>query len=219
MWRREGDLLVETRFARAGANASFTLAALGDMSGKGAAEAAAGSERVVVCRQAHGINISEVLPQDAGREVPESDGLFTSLNGVALGIRTADCAAVYLFSPTQKTAALVHAGREGARKGIIGKASARFKNPDEIMAAISPHIGKCCYEVSTEIGKDFGYYFDGSKLDLGGFIISRLEESGVKKENISFAGLCTCCGGPDFFSYRREGKRAGRHAAFLSIIR
>gem|GEM_PF-6949255 len=124
---------------------------------------------------------------------------------------------MYLFGASEERAVLVHAGRKGAAAGIVEKAASLFKNPSSIRAAVGPHIGACCYEVGGDVGGEFGQFFDGKKLDLGGFIMSRLKASGVPAANISPANICTCCGGGDYFSYRRQGKAAGRHAAFLKM--
>lgn len=217
-WRRDGDRLIETGFAEIGAVAAFTLAGLGDMSGAAARRKAFGDERPAICSQEHGTAIVEAAAADAGREFA-ADGLAVSGDGhpPAIVIRAADCAAVYLFSAAEQRAVLVHAGRKGAAAGIVEKAAALFKNPSSIRVAVGPHIGACCYEIGGDIGGAFGQFFDGKKLDLGGFIMSRLKASGVPAANISPANICTCCGGGDYFSYRRQGTAAGRHAAFLKL--
>jgi len=196
---------------------------------------------IAICRQIHGNHVIKVnaLPgteKTGGREgeteanfifmAVEGDGLITDEKYVALGIRTADCAPVFLFSDIEKKIAAIHVGRRGALAGIIEKTiSGFFKNPTEIRAAVGPHIKKCCYNFSdknaptdTSILK-FGRFYSDSKIDLTGYIKDRLISSGVGDENISIAPYCTSCGGSEkFFSHRRsKGKEKSRHLALIRM--
>jgi hypothetical protein len=84
---------------------------------------------------------------------------------------------------------------------------------------LSPSIRSCCYQV----GAEFKGYFSDSTLeskgnyyfDLAGENIRQALNCGVKLENISDANACTCCTKDDFFSYRRQGAKAGR---MMSVI-
>ena len=54
-------------------------------------------------------------------------------------------------------------------------------------------------------------------LDLVAVALDQLERSGVKPSRIHVADFCTACRADLFFSYRREGERAGRMMAIIGI--
>lgn len=56
-----------------------------------------------------------------------------------------------------------------------------------------------------------------AQLNLAAANRWQLENAGVMAERISACGLCTGCLGDWFFSYRREGRRAGRMMAAIGI--
>ncbi|MCH8838981.1 MAG: polyphenol oxidase family protein, partial [Candidatus Marinimicrobia bacterium] len=92
--------------------------------------------------------------------------------------------------------------------------------PGQVVALIGPVIGPECYQVGPEVAAQFDTRFlttnpDGSyQLDLPGVVRSRLEDAGVRAENIATAGICTRCDSR-CHSYRRDGQRAGRMVAFF----
>ncbi|HVB35472.1 MAG TPA: peptidoglycan editing factor PgeF [Patescibacteria group bacterium] len=57
------------------------------------------------------------------------------------------------------------------------------------------------------------------QLDLALANRRQLESTGVMAERISSCGLCTSCQNDWFFSYRRQGQRAGRMMAAIGIRR
>ena len=82
-----------------------------------------------------------------------------------------------------------------------------------------PAIRKCCYEVEEKFTQLFksGIIKKKNKtyLDLIANNKGQLLKSGVRRKNILDSGICTCCEDKDFFSFRREGDRAGR---MMSVI-
>jgi hypothetical protein len=92
---------------------------------------------------------------------------------------------------------------------------------DQLVAAIGPGAGCCCYEVGDEVHSVFealgGAVRSGRKLDLKGIARLALERAGVAR--VHDAGVCTICSDPSlFFSHRRDGAVTGRQAgiAWLS---
>jgi hypothetical protein len=86
----------------------------------------------------------------------------------------------------------------------------------EIRAVIGPGAGVCCYEVGEEVHAVLGgAHREGAHVDLKAIARDRLLGAGVAEVND--LELCTICD-VRFFSYRREGSRAGRQAgvAWLS---
>ena len=73
--------------------------------------------------QVHG-NVAALVPIDGveDRVVAGADGLLTSgVKGTLLGIYVADCAAVYLCDRRIGALALVHSGRKGTERDIVGR--------------------------------------------------------------------------------------------------
>ena len=160
------------------------------------------------------------------------DGLVTDVKDMLLSVRTADCVPVLLCDSDKKVCSAVHAGWRGTVGGItknavelMVKQGAKREN---ILVAIGPCIGKCCYEVGGELYDEFvsvnsGYssFFapSGDKyiLDLNLANKTILLEAGIKEDNISIAEICTKCNGDRFFSHRRNGKIRGTMSAFIHI--
>jgi purine-nucleoside/S-methyl-5'-thioadenosine phosphorylase / adenosine deaminase len=110
--------------------------------------------------------------------------------------------------------AIVHAGWRGAAQQIAVRAvddmASRFgTRPESLSAAIGPGIGACCYEVGPEVSARFGR--EGRvRLDLAAEIASQLRTAGLSPQQIFWGSFCTFCQKDEFWSYRREGERAGR---------
>jgi YfiH family protein len=98
---------------------------------------------------------------DAPRsEICQGDASATNRPGLLLGIQTADCVPILLVDPKKRAVAAVHAGWRGTLARIVVKAIGRmqmqFKSqPDDLLAAIGPAMGGCCYEVGTEVATQF----------------------------------------------------------------
>jgi YfiH family protein len=158
--------------------------------------------------------------------LPEGDALLSSEAGVLLGIRTADCLPLLLVDSRSKVVAAVHAGWRGSAKRIGAKTVEKLRNqfgtrPEDIEVLIGPGIGPCCYEVGGEVAAEF----DGAVsrrgrrvyLDIEAVNKTQLREAGVPEAQIHTAGMCTGCLTEEFYSYRREGARAGRMLAVVGI--
>lgn len=88
------------------------------------------------------------------------DACITNRPGHFLAIQTADCVPILLVDPKQRAIAAIHAGWRGTLARIasktIGKMQMHFgTNPRDLLAAIGPSIGPCCYEVGTEVASQF----------------------------------------------------------------
>ena len=92
------------------------------------------------------------------------DASITNRQGLLLGVRTADCAPVLLVDPKKRVVAAVHAGWRGTLRRIVTKTIGRMQmqfgcRPHDLLAAIGPAIGGCCYEVGTEVASAFTAQF------------------------------------------------------------
>jgi YfiH family protein len=100
------------------------------------------------------------LFDSAPAEPCRGDASATNRPGLLLGVQTADCVPILLVDPKKRAVAAVHAGWRGALARIavkaIGRMQMQFKsNPADLLAAIGPAIGGCCYEVGTEVATQF----------------------------------------------------------------
>ncbi|HEY6268251.1 MAG TPA: peptidoglycan editing factor PgeF [Candidatus Acidoferrum sp.] len=96
----------------------------------------------------------------APTEPCQGDASVTNRSGLLLGVQTADCVPILLVDPKNRAIAAIHAGWRGTLARIvvkaIGQMQMQFKtNPSDLLAAIGPSIGGCCYEVGTEVATQF----------------------------------------------------------------
>jgi polyphenol oxidase len=94
----------------------------------------------------------------------KGDASATNRPGLLLGVRTADCAPVLVVDPKKRVVAAIHAGWRGTLQRIVTKAIGQMQmefgcRPQELLAAIGPTIGCCCYEVGTEVASAFAAKF------------------------------------------------------------
>jgi YfiH family protein len=90
----------------------------------------------------------------------KGDASITNRPNLLLAIQTADCVPILLVDPKKRAIAAIHAGWRGTLARIaaktIGKMQMHFAtNPRDLLAAIGPSIGPCCYEVGTEVATQF----------------------------------------------------------------
>jgi polyphenol oxidase len=88
------------------------------------------------------------------------DASLTNSPGLLLAVQTADCVPILLVDPQKRVVAAVHAGWRGTLRRILAKTVGRLQmefgsNPADLLAAIGPSIGPCCYEVGTEVATQF----------------------------------------------------------------
>lgn len=164
--------------------------------------------------QVHGTVVVQASAQTA--TTPAADAAYTSERGLALAIRTADCAPLVLFAKGEDVDAIaaVHCGWRGTVAGIVENAIAALSaNPTEVFAWIGPTICPACYEVDAPVrdrlteqecaaalteGRDPEHWW----LDLAGLVTHRLHAAGVR--NVAQAHLCTSRD-KRFFSHRGSG--------------
>ena len=183
-------------------------------------------ERVAWTKQVHGTKILDVSKDFFKHEqLWEADGLLTSDVHLPIAVRTADCLPVFIFDPKKKAIGLVHAGWRGSRRGILRSALERMierwdASVEDLKIAFGPSIRSCCYQVGEEFKEHFPQEVQqreaGLYLDLVSVNRRQLRPLGVPGRNIFDCGLCTCCDSR-FFSYRREGEKAGRMLSIMML--
>ncbi|MGB2898747.1 MAG: peptidoglycan editing factor PgeF [Candidatus Acidiferrum sp.] len=100
----------------------------------------------------------------APHEPCKGDASAANRPGLLLGVQTADCVPILLVDPKNRAVAAIHAGWRGTLARIvvkaIGQMQMHFKTkPADLLAAIGPAIGGCCYEVGTEVAIQFHSQF------------------------------------------------------------
>jgi polyphenol oxidase len=151
----------------------------------------------------------------------EGDALITNLSGIGLTIRTADCLPILIADTRNRAVAAIHAGWRGVACEIAPKAVARMtqefgSRSEDLVVAIGPGIGVCCFEVGPEVAVKFGLS-GRSKVDLIETTCQQLGRSGVTAGQISAARLCSYCNPELFESYRRDQEAAGRMLAMIEV--
>jgi YfiH family protein len=85
-----------------------------------------------------------------------ADIAVTDRPDVALSIRVADCVPILIADAHSSAVAAVHAGWRGTAAGVAAVAvealgSAFGSRPQDLVAAIGPSIGPCCYRVGQDV--------------------------------------------------------------------
>ncbi|RMG57442.1 MAG: laccase domain-containing protein [Deltaproteobacteria bacterium] len=151
--------------------------------------------------------------------------------GVAAGVTTADCVPVILSLSRGLPGAVLHAGWRGIVKGIIREGVAKLLTlsaapAGEVVAALGPAIGPCCYAVGEEVLEIFRERWPASafvdeggrgRVDLRKAVFQELVEIGVPPESVDVSGECTCCG-KGYFSYRRDRNETRRQVSLLYYV-
>jgi YfiH family protein len=182
--------------------------------------------RLHVMRQVHGT----VVQRAPWTGEPEGDAAVARDNGTILGIETADCLPVLLVDPRRRAVAAAHAGWRGTAKGVARVALealvADGSRREDVIAALGPGIGPCCYEVGPELVAEFGpggeeFFRPGAGdrllLDVRAANVHQLRTAGVA--TIQSVDDCTRCNPDRYHSYRREGKGGGRMISYVGFRR
>ena len=189
---------------------------------------------IATAHQVHGDRVVDARMREVfaptGRQDEGADALLALGEG-AVGIRVADCVPILVHAGA--AAAAVHSGWRGARLGIAGRAiralqHAAGADPQQMLAAVGPCIGRCCYEVSPELAAEFRALFgpeaadDPARtakphLDLRHCVERSLLQAGIPPERIEQVEGCTSCDSSAWFSHRRDKGRTGRHLAFIEV--
>ncbi|HEX3892419.1 MAG TPA: peptidoglycan editing factor PgeF [Terracidiphilus sp.] len=106
-----------------------------------------------------------VVAASGPREVPATaDGIITAKAGFLIAVQTADCVPVLVADTRQRVVGAFHAGWRGTVNRIvesgIGKMRLDFNSkPQDLVAAIGPCVGACCYAIGDEVMSAFESQF------------------------------------------------------------
>ncbi len=189
-----------------------------------------GADRLALVRQVHGDVVQRAHRSSGPLEVlGDADALVSTVPGLAIAVRVADCVPVLLAAPGGVAA--VHAGWRGVAAGIGPLAVTALVEAAgcavaSVRAIIGPHIGQDTFEVGPEVvsaieatgvpravfarpGRD-----DRWHVDLGAALADQLARAGVGR--VEQTGGDTT--GGRFFSYRADGPRTGRQAGIVAWL-
>jgi YfiH family protein len=178
-----------------------------------------------------------------GKALLEGDGLMTDVPGVLLGVGTADCVPVLVVDVEKRVVAAFHAGWRGTVARIVELGVAKMREEygsrvEDLVAAVGPSIGACCYSVGEEVREKFGKEFkygeelfrvgseddmEGMYLDLWEANLRQLQDAGLTERQITMVGECTACareesGALRYFSHRGEMGVAGRMLNVVGVV-
>jgi YfiH family protein len=120
---------------------------------------------LVALKQIHSTRMVLAGEADLTRERPsKADALMTDEPGLLVGIQTADCIPVLLADRKRHAVAAFHAGWRGTVNRIVESGIGRMRlqfgsQPEDLVAAIGPGIGACCYSVGEEVLSSFESQF------------------------------------------------------------
>ena len=203
---------------------------------------ALGVTAVASVTQVHGRAVVVVRRGQPPQQPCEADALVSDSPEVAIAVRAADCVPLLMCDGRSGAVAAVHAGWRGtaARAAVAALDALTHEfgtRPGDVVAAIGPAIGPCCYEVGSELVDAFAAarherrlidrWFlatpprRGSserpklRLDVPGANRDQLVLAGVPEDQIYTAGLCTAMHLDLLTSFRAEKDKAGRIAGAI----
>ncbi|MBX2800310.1 MAG: peptidoglycan editing factor PgeF [Myxococcales bacterium] len=197
-----------------------------------------GAGRVALLSQVHGNDVVRVTapPEEVGVPVAEADAAFTTVPGICLAVRTADCVPVLFAWPAAEGVppgvGVAHAGWRGVAADIVTAWLRRVRKDlgvpaTSVRAAIGPAICGAAYEVGSEVvdalleagleRDDFLMQGKGSKphVDLRRAVRAQLAAAGVQQ--VGQVDRCTATDA-QLFSHRADGPQTGRQAGIVARV-
>jgi YfiH family protein len=203
---------------------------------------------LVRLQQVHG---ADVVVASGPSAVPEpADIVVTGDRSIALAVQAADCVPLLLADARSGAVAAAHAGWRGLAANVPAMAvralSREFgSRPSDLVVAVGPSIGPCCYEVGDDVRERFER--GGLGVAAGGWFLARTEvternpsvldsrggvepgrrvfdtwratrallEAAGVESDRIFEAGLCTASHPALCSYRRDGSRAGRIVAAI----
>jgi YfiH family protein len=116
------------------------------------------ADRLIHVRQVHGIAVTVGIPPVG--EPPAADIVVARDDTVACAVQSADCVPLLMADRKTGAVAAVHCGWRGIALNAAGVAVAALARewgsaPHDLVAALGPSIGACCYEVGADVRQRF----------------------------------------------------------------
>ena len=181
--------------------------------------------------QAQADRVAVVQSNHRGTRVAGVDALLTAERGLPLMMRFADCVPILLYDPRHHAIGVVHAGWRGTVLKIVTLAAQSMvtsfgTQPRDLIAAIGPSIGPCCYRIGDDVAARVQASFQDNADELlssrnGGIHFDLWQANAVQLralgvDRVQVAELCTAEHTEDFYSARAENK-TGRFGAIIAL--
>jgi YfiH family protein len=123
---------------------------------------------LIAAQQFHSDVVHVISGPHAPPRPPHADALITQTPGVLLAVQSADCVPILFADTRRRVIAAIHAGWRGTlariAQKVLGKMRMEFgTRAVDVIAAIGPSIGPCCYEVGPEVAQSFAAQFPAAK--------------------------------------------------------
>ncbi len=182
-------------------------------------------KKVIVPEQIHSVNVSYIVADNPViiENIADTDGVVTRERNVVLTVRTADCIPMVFSDKQNAVIGISHQGWRGSLKKMVKIMVEKMVDvgcrKEDIITAMGPSIGQCCYDVDDDRYVNFMEELNGYSekifivrhgkryLDLSLLNYILLLEAGIPQDNIDFFPFCTSCDSKRFFSLRRDGKK------------
>ncbi len=187
--------------------------------------------RIYFLSQVHGRTARLADGKEPARTFLETEGdvVVSAAPGLACAVRSADCVPILLACRRTGHVAAVHAGWRGVAGGAVqaGVAALRSVAQGEVdlVAAVGPHISCGAFEVSEEVAATLedaspvaavvDRTHERPHVNLRRIVDAQLRRCGVSQAAIDHVTGCTFGEPERFFSFRRDGKRSGRHLSAI----
>jgi YfiH family protein len=199
---------------------------------------------MVGCQQVHGTEVALVGAEDGGRgmsadspAIQGADAQVTATPGLYLMALSADCPPVFFYDPVRRAIGLAHSGW----KGTVGRIAANVvqamanhfgSSPSDIVAAVGPGIGPCCYNVGPNVIEavlqTFSEHITGyaplleereglTYFNLREAIRRALLDAGLHPGNVTVEEVCTAHNLDLFYSHRGDAGQCGLFGAVLGM--
>jgi YfiH family protein len=190
-------------------------------------------EKLYYLSQVHGTAARLLTGEEPWDEVLRSQGDITvsASRGVGCGVRSADCVPVLLADRESGAVAAIHSGWKGTVVDVVRRGVEALRaagSGSAIVAAVGPHIERCCFEVGEDVARELAACSPAGdralirggarpKVDLRAIVHAQLEAMGIAPSAIEDVEGCTVCDPARFFSYRRDGQVSGRLLSAIAV--
>jgi YfiH family protein len=121
-------------------------------------------------RQIHSdiVRVASSSDAEPSAEAAKADALITNERGLLLTVQVADCVPILLADKKHRAIAAIHSGWRGTLQRIAEKALGRMQmefgtRPEDVLAALGPGIGQCCFEVGPEVATEYAAKFPDAR--------------------------------------------------------